>query len=68
MIEQYLSNTNEIATVLILPKNLELNNALVDPSVTYAVHFVAIYGFFLKNQKVFKIFYHIESYGTYIKH
>jgi len=29
MIEQYLSNTNEIATVLILPKILELNKALV---------------------------------------
>jgi len=28
MIEQYLSNTNEIATVLILPKILELNKAL----------------------------------------
>jgi len=27
MIEQYLSNTNEIATVLILPKILELNKA-----------------------------------------
>jgi len=31
MIGQYLSNTNEIATVLILPKNLELNKALVRP-------------------------------------
>ena len=30
MIEQYLSNTNEIATVLILPKILELNEALVE--------------------------------------
>jgi len=29
MIEQYLSNTNEIATVLILPKILELNKAEV---------------------------------------
>jgi hypothetical protein len=28
MIEQYLSSTNEIATVLILPKILELNKAL----------------------------------------
>ena len=28
MIEQYLSNTNEIATVLILSKILELNKAL----------------------------------------
>ena len=27
MIKQYLSNTNEIATVLILPKILELNKA-----------------------------------------
>jgi len=27
MIEQYLSNTNEITTVLILPKILELNKA-----------------------------------------
>ena len=31
MIGQYLSNTNEIATVLILPKILELNKALVTP-------------------------------------
>ena len=29
MIKQYLSNTNEIATVLILPKNLELNKAQI---------------------------------------
>jgi len=29
MIGQYLSNTNENATVLILQKNLELNKALV---------------------------------------
>jgi len=29
MIEQYLLNTNEIATVLILPKILELNKAKV---------------------------------------
>jgi len=28
MIEQYLSNTNESATVLISQKNLELNKAL----------------------------------------
>jgi len=28
MIEQYLSNTNESATVLILQKKLELNKAL----------------------------------------
>ena len=30
MIGQYLSNTNESATVLILQKNLELNKALVN--------------------------------------
>ena len=29
MIEQYLANTNEIATVLILPKILKLNKALI---------------------------------------
>jgi len=29
MIEQYLSNTNESATIPILQKNLELNKALV---------------------------------------
>jgi hypothetical protein len=33
MIEQYLSNTNEIATVLILPKILELNKALVQKKI-----------------------------------
>jgi len=34
MIEQYLSNTNEIATVLILPKILELNKAyMIDQSI-----------------------------------
>ena len=33
MIEQYLSNTNEIATVLILPKILELNKAILNKFV-----------------------------------
>ena len=52
MIEQYLSNTNEIATVLILPKILELRPCLVPE----------------KFCKIFQILRHIESLGACMKY
>jgi len=52
MIGQYLSNTNETATVSIFQKFLELNKALVHPW----------------NQNFFKILCHIESCGTCMEH
>jgi len=53
MIKQYLLNTNEIATVSILPKQkMELNKGLVPQ----------------KNCKIFQISCHIESCGTSMKH
>jgi len=39
MIEQYLSNTNEIATVLILPKILELNKAYIAETATFSSYY-----------------------------
>jgi hypothetical protein len=41
MIGQYLSNTNEIATVLILPKILELNKANPNATIGMQLNFFA---------------------------
>jgi len=51
MIGQYLSNTNEFATVSILQKFLDLNKAL-EKSTNLSDNMFVVYNLFIKNQMV----------------